>query len=360
MKKNNSRKKVLVAMSGGVDSSVAVYLLKKAGYEVAGVFLHFWKDDKAPKKSENRCCSLESLLDAKAVAAKLEVPLYTFNYSDLFKKEIVDYFLSEYASGRTPNPCVACNKKVKIGQLLKQTRALGYDYLATGHYLNLEKKGQEMIVKRARDNKKDQSYFLYTFTQDELKHLMFPLGRYLKPQVRKIARSADLIVASKSESQDICFLSGDHNDFLKRYLNLVPGDIIFKDENKKIGRHQGLPLYTIGQRRGLVGGIGPFYVSGFDYDKNILYVVKEWNQLSLYSSEFIVEKLNWISEKYPKKDFKCQVVIRYGHKPVTCLLSPISKNKYKVFFARKQRAVTPGQSAVFYDGKKVLGGGIIA
>lgn len=362
-KKNKNIKKspprVLVAMSGGVDSSVAAQLLKNQGYDVSGVFLHFWKDESAGEKAENRCCSLESLLDAKAVAAKIGIPLYTFNFSDQFKEAVVDNFLSEYQSGRTPNPCVVCNKKIKIGLLLRQARALGFDYVATGHYLEIKKVGREYQLFKAKDKAKDQTYFLYTFGQEELKHLLFPLGKYIKPQVRKLAEKFELTVAAKPESQDICFLSGDHNNFLKKYLKLVPGDIKVLETGEKIGEHQGLPLYTIGQRRGLVGGNGPYYVAKFDYRKNILYVVKEWNQAILYQSGLIAKKVNWLSDKLPKRAINCEAVIRYGHKAVKCTVKPKNKTDYLVEFKSKQRAVTPGQSVVFYDKKQVLGGGII-
>lgn len=363
--KNIKNKKVLIAMSGGVDSSVAACLLKSQGYDVSGVFLHFWKDESASIKVENRCCSLESLLDAKAVAAKIGIPLFTFDYSQEFKKEVVDNFLSEYQVGRTPNPCVVCNKRIKIGRLLKQARALGFDYLATGHYLKIEKRGREIALIKAKDKKKDQSYFLYTFNPEELKHLMFPLGGFKKPEVRKLATKYGLKIASKAESQDICFLSGDHNNFLRRYLKLIPGEIRLLKTEEKIGEHQGLALYTIGQRRGLVGGIGPFYVADFDYKKNILYVIKEWNDKVLYRREFMVQNVNWLNGKKLTKELKAQVVIRYGHKAINCLISPMDKKDKNnhdclVKFYRPQRAITPGQSAVFYQKEVVLGGGIIA
>lgn len=358
--KSVKKGRVLVAMSGGVDSSVAAQLLKNQGYDVAGVFLHFWKDDKAGGRGDNQCCSLESLLDAKAVAAKIGIPLFTFNYSNQFKKAVVDNFLGEYQAGRTPNPCVVCNKEIKIGLLLKQARALGYDYVATGHYCALKKIGRTQRLLKAKDKAKDQTYFLYTFTPDELNHLMFPLGGYTKPQVRKIAAKYKLAVASKGESQDICFLSGDHNNFLKRYLKLDSGDIRILETGEKIGTHLGLPLYTIGQRRGLVGGTGPYYVAQFDYQKNILYVVKEWNQDILYKTGLIVKKVNWLSGRGPKKALACEAVIRYGHKAVKCLVTPKNKTDYLVEFKVKQRAVTPGQSIVFYNKQEVLGGGIIA
>lgn len=357
--KKNQKIKVMVAMSGGVDSSVAAQLLKNQGYEVAGVFLHFWKDESAGARAENRCCSLESLLDAKAVAAKIGIPLYTFNFSEPFKKAVVDNFLSEYESGRTPNPCVICNKQVKIGLLLKHARALGFDYVATGHYLDLKKVGREVRLFKAKDKNKDQSYFLYTFSPDELKHLMFPLGVLTKPQVRKLAEKYALKVAAKPESQDICFLSGSHNNFLKKYLSLKPGDIRILGTEEKIGEHQGLFLYTIGQRRGLVGGTGPYYAAKFDYKKNILYVVKNWNENILYENELIAKKVNWLNGRAPKRTLKCQAVIRYGHPAVPCVVSQKNKNDFSVRFDKPQRAITPGQSVVFYDGRRVLGGGVI-
>src|SRR5680860_301254 len=357
IKKN--KKKVLVGMSGGVDSSVAAQLLVEQGYDVAGVFLNFWKDE-GINASENRCCSLESLLDARKVAAKIGIPLYTFDFSKPFKKMVVDNFLSEYAAGRTPNPCVICNKKIKIGRLIKYAKGLGYDYVATGHYLNISKKGSKYALYKSKDKIKDQTYFLYTFSQDELKHLLFPLGKYNKSQVRKLAAKYSLGVESKAESQDICFLSGSHNNFLKKYLELKPGPIKVFEDGKTIGRHQGLPLYTIGQRKGIeIGGTGPYYVASFDYDKNILYVVKTWNQEILYSDNLIATNVNWLPGLELKKELSCEAVIRYGHKAEKCLVIPKSKYQCLVKFKTPQRAITPGQSVVFYDKNKVLGGGLI-
>ncbi len=348
-------------MSGGVDSSVAAQLLKNQGHEVAGVFLNFWKDDKAEDKAENKCCSLESFMDAKAVANLIGIPIFSLNFAKEFKEAVVDYFLAEYAAGRTPNPCVVCNKKIKLGLLLKHARALGYDGVASGHYLKRLDKDGEARVYRAKDAGKDQSYFLYTFTQSELKYLYFPLGAYLKPQVRQIAAQYGLPTASKIESQDICFLSGAHNNFLKRYLKLQPGLIKTQEEGKVIGEHQGLPLYTIGQRRGIeIGGTGPYYVVDRDYKNNILWVVKNWNDDLLYRRDFLVEQLSWLDKKAPLLPLRCQVVIRYGHPPLNCLLEKDKlKGFLKVTLSRKTRAVTSGQSAVFYQGRRVLGGGII-
>lgn len=353
--------KILVAMSGGVDSSVAAQLLKNQGHEVAGVFLNFWKDETAPDKKENKCCSLESFLDAKKVATQIAMPIFSLNFAQKFKTAVVDYFLAEYAAGRTPNPCVACNKKIKLGLLLKHARALGYDGVASGHYLKRLDKNGEARVYRAKDANKDQSYFLYTFTQSELKHLYFPLGNYTKPQVRALAAKHGLPTASKSESQDICFLSGPHNNFLKRHLKLKPGEIKRQEDQVVVGEHQGLPLYTVGQRRGIeVGGTGPYYVAEKDEKNNILWVVRTWNDNLLYRRDFKVEAISWLDKKKPSLPLSCQVVIRYGHPAVSCRIEKGSNMKeLKVSLRQKTRAVTAGQSAVFYQGRRVLGGGII-
>jgi tRNA-specific 2-thiouridylase len=255
---------------------------------------------------------------------------------------------------------VICNKKIKIGRLIKYANSLGFDYVATGHYLKIKKVGKTYQLFKAKDKLKDQSYFLYTFNQAELKKLLFPLGEYTKSQVKKLASKFKLEVESKAESQDICFLSGAHNNFLKKYLTLKPGEIRILETEKKIGEHQGLPLYTIGQRRGIeIGGTGPYYVAKFDYQRNILYVANTWNDEVLYRKSLLAKKVNWLSGQAPKNNFSCQAVIRYGHKPVSCRVIKQKNNIYLVEFARKQRAITPGQSVVFYDKKRVLGGGII-
>lgn len=353
--------KILVAMSGGVDSSVAAQLLKNQGHEVAGVFLHFWKDETAPDKAENKCCSLESFLDAKTVAAKIGIPIFSFNFAREFKAAVVDYFLAEYAAGRTPNPCVVCNKQIKLGLLLKHARALGYDGVASGHYLKRLDRERETHVFRAKDAHKDQSYFLYTFTQSELKHLYFPLGNYTKPQVRALAAKYGLPTASKSESQDICFLSGPHNNFLKRHLQLKPGKIKRLEDGVVIGEHQGLPLYTVGQRRGIeIGGTGPYYVSEIDHATNTLWVVRTWNDQLLYRRDFKVVGASWLDRKAPVLPLRCQVVIRYGHPPVACVVAKGKRaGELLVHLRQATRAVTVGQSAVFYQNRRVLGGGVI-
>lgn len=353
--------KVMMAMSGGVDSSVAAQLLKNQGYDVTGIFLNFWKDEKMGAKAENKCCSLESLLDAKAVANKIGIPLHSFNFAKEFKATVVDNFLEEYAAGRTPNPCVLCNKKIKIGLLLDYARNMGFDYVATGHYLKIKDVAGERRVYKAKDSKKDQSYFLYTFNQKQLKHLMFPLGGYDKPKVRKLAEKYGLITAAKPESQDICFLSGPHNDFLKRYLKLKPGPIKLLETGEEIATHQGLPLYTIGQRRGIeIGGNGPYYVAKVDYETNTLFVVRQWDEGVLFAPGLTAIDINFTSGKKPTLPLKCEAVIRYGHAAVPCVITKgKTKDELEVKFKEPQRAVTPGQSVVFYDKNRMLGGGII-
>jgi tRNA-uridine 2-sulfurtransferase len=352
-------KKIVVAMSGGVDSSVAAKLLKDQGHEVVGIFLHFWKELGDNGNFENKCCSAEALLDARRVATKIGIPLYTLNFAKIFKKQIVNNFLDEYKKGKTPNPCVRCNKLVKLGFLIKQAKKLGFDFVASGHYVNLKEKNKKFIMRAAKDKTKDQSYFLYTFNQKELAHLLFPLGGYTKKQVRQLAKKFKLPVAEKKESQEICFIPDkNHNEFLKRHIKLTPGKI--KTINGKIvGSHFGLPLYTIGQRKGIeIGGTGPYYAAKMDYKKNILYVVNDGNDKILYSNKLIAKNVNWLLGDEPKFPLKCQSVIRYRHKPAECVITK-SKTNYQVKFKEPQRAVTPGQSVVFYKKDEVLGGGII-
>ncbi|MDP2736990.1 MAG: tRNA 2-thiouridine(34) synthase MnmA [bacterium] len=360
---NKNKLKIAVAMSGGVDSSVAAKILKDQGHDVVGIFLHFWKETPPFKKGgrgdlnfENKCCSAEALLDARRVADKIGIPLYTLNFAKIFKEKVVNNFLDEYKKGRTPNPCVRCNKSIKLGYLIKQAKKLGFDYVASGHYA---KKLNGKLYK-AKDKNKDQSYFLYTFNQKELAHLLFPLGGYTKPQVRRLAEKFKLPVAEKPESQEICFIPGkSHNEFLRRHLKLRPGKIkTVSGEN--VGCHQGLPLYTIGQRKGIaIGGTGPYYAAKMDYKKNILYVVNNWNDKLLFRNELMAKNVNWLAGVEPNLPLKCEAVIRYRHKPAKCVVTKLLKNKYQVKFNQAQRAITPGQSAVFYKNDEVIGGGII-
>ena len=343
-------------MSGGVDSSVVLGLLAKRYENLLGIFLYFWEDKDG---EENKSSSSKSLIDARAIAKKFQITLYTLNFKEKFKNQIVNYFLEEYRKGGTPNPCVKCNKFIKLGALIERAKDLGYDYVATGHYARVVQNDGKYKLLRGVDETKDQSYFLYTLNQEQLSHLLFPLGGYRKDDVRKKAEKMNLMVSRKSDSQEICFITTkSHNDFLKKNLDLKEGDI-FDMNNKKIGRHRGLPLYTIGQRKGIeLGGDGPYYVAKFDYKKNILFVTNIPDDKVMYGDQFYLKDFNWISGKEEKMPFNSEVVIRYHHKGIKCLLSKKS-GRYYVKLETPARAITPGQSAVFYNGEEVIGGGII-
>jgi len=355
----------MVAMSGGVDSSVSAFLLQKKGFDVRGVYMKINND----RRSE---------MAVKKVAKHLGIKLKIVNLRKKFEKEIISYFLKSYYFCLTPNPCVLCNKQIKFGELLKFAKRNKMDFLATGHYARLRRKfpisNFQFPIKllKSRDANKDQSYFLYTLSPGQLKHLIFPLGELTKDEVRKIA-DENGVPYIKKESQDICFLNMrgkevSTEEFLKNNLKLKCGLIKTKD-GKVVGRHHGLPLYTIGQRKGIeIGGTGPYYVTGFDRKKNILYVTSQLKDNEIFKSAFFINNINWISGKM-KFPLKCKVVVRYRQQPVKCILKKISarggsasggNNKLKVEMYAPQRAVTPGQSAVFYRGDEVLGGGIIA
>jgi tRNA-specific 2-thiouridylase len=347
--------------------------LKKQGYNVAGVFMRFWS---APEEGQgpalNKCCSFEAYADARRVAQKLGIPLYTLNMKVPFKKLVVDYFLKEYQFGRTPNPCVECNRFIKFGELLRKAKAMGAEYVATGHYArtreikNQKSKIKNYLLLKGKDKEKDQSYFLYTLTQDKLKHILFPVGEYIKPQIRQMAKKFGLSVHAKKDSQEVCFVGDSLNNFFKKYFppradqplaeKVRGGKIVEMESEKTLGKHDGLPFYTIGQRRRLALSGGPWYVVKMDAKKNIIYISRD--QKKLLSKELIAEKINWISGVVPKFPLRAKVKIRYKHKEAPCLIKKI-KNNYKIIFTKPQRAVTAGQSAVFYRGDEVLGGGII-
>ncbi len=370
-------KKVIVAMSGGVDSSVAAALLKNQGYDVSGVFMHFWHDiadklEAIDMRIENKCCSREAEESARRTAQKIGIKFYSINVSGEFKKAVVDYFLREYNRGRTPNPCIECNRKIKFGILIDKALAIGADYVATGHYARrlklkaqnqgLQRSNPKFIYKllKARDTNKDQSYFLYTLTQKKLKHCLFPIGDYTKDQVREIAKTCGFEVHSKRESQEICFVQSKYyGDFLRKYLKLVPGDIVDSNGNV-LGKHKGLPLYTIGQRRDIgIGGTGPYYVIKMDYQKNQLVVTNKKRDKNLFSKELIAEKVNWISADVPKLPLRAKAKARYRMNESPATIEKASNRDYIVRFSKAQRAIMPGQSVVFYRGSEVLGGGII-
>lgn len=339
-------------MSGGIDSSVAATLLKRVGFDVIGVFMKFWaeQDKDGLTCAGNRCCTPESERRARAVAAKLGIPFYVFNFEKEFKKRVVDYFLKEEKAGLTPNPCVACNKEIKFGLLLKKVLSLEADYIATGHYARL----RQGKLYKGKDKEKDQSYFLWQLNQRILKKILFPVGDYTKTEVRKLAKKFKLPVLDIPESQEICFIQTTINDFLKKHLKLKPGRIV-DPKGKIIGKHQGLHFYTIGQRKGIELPKGPFYVLDKDLKRNLLIVTQ--NEKDLYKKELIAKNVNWIES--PKLPLKVMAKIRYRHKPASTVISRQKNNRIKVVFAKPQRAITPGQSVVFYQGQEVLGGGII-
>jgi tRNA-specific 2-thiouridylase len=342
-----SKLKVVVGMSGGVDSSVAAALLKQVGFDVVGVFMKFWKDGKS---SDNRCCSVESEKLARLVAKKIGIPFYVLNVEKEFKKKVVDYFLAEYKGGNTPNPCVVCNKEIKFGFLIKKALSLGADFVATGHYARI----QNGKLFKGNDKEKDQSYFLWRLSQSQLKHVLFPVGGHTKSEVRKLAKKFKLPTAETPESQEVCFVQDTTNNFLKKYLKTKPGNII-DAKGKVLGKHNGLWFYTIGQRRRLEIQQGPWYVVDKDFKKNILIVSK--NKKDLVKSELIAADTIWtVPQKLP---INAEVKIRYKSAFAKAKITKLTGKGVKITFQKKQRAITPGQSAVFYKGKELLGGGII-
>ncbi|MFC1608555.1 tRNA 2-thiouridine(34) synthase MnmA [Patescibacteria group bacterium] len=347
--KEQSKNKVIIGMSGGVDSSVAAKLLQKKGYEVIGVYLDFWKDIVGKNNGYE---------DAKKVASILGIELHKVDARNEFKREVVNYFLREFQEGRTPNPCVICNPTMKFKILLEASEEFSCDFVATGHYAQI-KDGK---LFQGVDKSKDQSYFLYGLTKRQLQKIMFPLGKYTKDEVREIAYEEKLPVAEKPESQDICFIrNGDFRGFLEEHLEIEDGDII-DSEGNILGRHAGLPFYTIGQRRGInLGGNGPYYVAGKDSDKNRIIVTNEKDSEMLYEKDMIVSNVNWISDdiEFPLEMY---IKIRYRTSAIKATISPVenSTHFFKVEFSKPQKAVTPGQSAVFYGkNEAVIGGGII-
>jgi tRNA-uridine 2-sulfurtransferase len=341
------KQKVIVGMSGGVDSSVAAALLKQAGFDVIGIFMKFWKEGQA---GDNRCCSVESEKLARVVAEKIGIPFYVLNAEKDFKKAVVDYFIKEYKTGNTPNPCVVCNKEIKFGFLINKALSLGADFVATGHYARI-KNGRLL---KGKDKNKDQSYFLWQLDQKQLSHVLFPVGGYTKPEVRKLAKKFKLPTAETPESQEVCFIQDTTNNFLKKYLKTKPGNIVDMAGNI-LGKHNGLWFYTIGQRRGLEIPQGPYYAINKDFKKNILVVSKDQKDLS--KKELRARDVSFtLPQKLP---INAEVKIRYKSDFAKAKIVEDGKNKVKVVFTKPQRAITSGQSAVFYRGEELLGGGVI-
>jgi len=351
-----ARKRVAVAISGGVDSSVAALLLKESGYEVIGLHMRLWNDKKDKSGAQCDPSKLKVSFDrAEQVCNKLDILFHVIDLENEFKTHVIDYFCNEYAQGRTPNPCIACNKYIKFGLLLNRALSLGADYLATGHYAKVECCGGIYHLLKGKDSTKDQSYLLYTLDQTQLSRVIFPLGIYLKSEVRKLARQNCLPAAEEPGSQDICFVDGEYTDFLAQNIDVTEGEIVDK-RGEILGRHKGVPLYTVGQRHGL----------GF-YDGQRMYVINiepERNRIvlgteeELYSEKLVAKKINWVSGKAPSNPMDVAVKIRYKSPEVLATLYP-DLSSAKVQLHQPQRAITPGQSVVFYQNDEVIGGGII-
>lgn len=338
-------------MSGGVDSSLAALLLKEAGYAVTGVTMCLGIRQNGDRSS---CCGGDAIEDAKRVCGQLEVPHFVFDFAQLMEELVISKFTAEYLSGRTPNPCVDCNRYLKFGSLLDRARAMGFDYLATGHYARIEQTDNAWHLKRPEDKNKDQTYFLYPIKKDDLPRVLFPLGNLSKADVRILAKNAGLHVAQKAESQDICFVTtGNYRQFFEeRNLSAAPGNIVDK-EGKVLGRHQGIIYYTIGQRSGLgISAKAPLYVLRFDAHTNSILV---GNKEDLYASGLIAGDLNFLTDQFPEE---VEAKIRYRKKPARCTLRN-DGGKLKVIFKEAQESITPGQAIVFYNGDEVLGGAVI-
>ncbi len=371
----------MVAMSGGVDSSLVAALLHEAGHAVTGVTMHLWDGDDE-RLAESLCCSQEMTESARRVCAQLDIPYYVFNYQQEFRRHVIEYFLKEYAHGFTPNPCLECNREIKFRALLTRADALGFDYVATGHYARIRRNAERRKTEdecaantrpssfvlrpssfellRALDTDKDQSYMLHMLQQADLARLMFPIGEYAKPQVRAMAAERGLASADRPESQDICFVpGGDYRNLLReeRADSLRPGPIVDM-QGRELGRHEGLPLYTIGQRRGLgIAASQPLYVTALDATRNALVVGP---QAALDRRALDATQVTFVGAEWPTAPFDCQAQIRSHAAPVAARVTPNAPGHIHVEFARPQRAVSPGQAVVLYDGDVVLGGGRIS
>ena len=353
------KKRVVVAMSGGVDSSVTAALLKRDGYEVMGVTMRLSEpiEDRASKS----CCPQDSFEDARRVAEVIGIPHYVADFRELFRRRVVDNFLTTYAEGRTPNPCIECNRHIKFGAFLRRATELGADYIATGHYARItaDSDGQYRL-RMGKDRRKDQSYVLYTLPIESLAHILLPLGEYEKTATREMAEEMHLPVAKKPDSQEICFIpKSGYREFLRQNMpeSLQCGDIVDTKGNV-LGRHEGVPLYTIGQRRGLgIAADYPLYVAGLDIEKNRVIV---GGNDDVFAEELTAKDWNWLdaSCRY-KETIRCTAKIRYQHKAAECVAVQRNNGIVQVRFDAPQRAITPGQAVVLYDGDVVLGGGII-
>ena len=354
-----SKQRVVVAMSGGVDSAVAAGLLAREGYDVIGITMRLWtaEDPDAPR-GKKRCCSVEDTGDARAAADAIGIPHYVLNMEREFQERVVGYFVDEYARGRTPNPCLACNEHLKFRALLDRAVAFGADYLATGHYARIERRDDgTFTLRRAVDEAKDQSYVLYTMGQAELAKTLFPVGGYSKPAIRALAAEMRLALADKPDSADICFVpDGDYKAFVRQRLGPQAG-VIVDAAGAVIGEHEGVAGFTVGQRRGIGVATGEKrFVTAIDPTRQVVTIGDE---SELMSGGLVTERVNWLAGAAPSDDIRCDVKIRYRTPAAPATVTPLPDGSARVRFDRPQRAITPGQAAVFYRGDEVLGGGAI-
>ena len=355
-------KKVVIVMSGGVDSSVAAWLLKEQGYEVVGVTMQIWQEEEETVQEENGgCCGLSAVEDARRVAWQLGIPYYVMNFRKEFKANVMDYFVEEYLHGRTPNPCIACNRYVKWESLLKRSLEIGADYIATGHYARIEQlpNGRYAIRKSATDTK-DQTYALYNLTQEQLSHTLMPVGAYTKDQIREFAQKLDLQVAHKADSQEICFIPDhDYAKFIEENTDakLEKGNFVDVHGNV-LGRHEGITHYTVGQRKGLNLAMGhPVFVTEIRPETNEV-VIGEAEDV--FSDYLVCDRVNWMAvDGLHGEEMLVTAKIRYSHKGAPCRIRELEDGRVECRFLEKVRAITPGQAVVFYDGDYVVGGGTI-
>ena len=351
--------KVLIAMSGGVDSSVAAFLMKEQGCQCIGATMKLFHNEDIGVKRTKTCCSLEDVEDARSVAFRLGIPYYVFNFSDDFKGQVIDRFIAAYERGTTPNPCIDCNRYLKFERLYERARILGCDAIVTGHYARIEQENGRWLLKKSLDESKDQSYVLYSLTQEQLAHTRLPLGAMHKSETRRIAEEQGFYNADKPDSQDICFVpNGDYAGFISRFTghDCPAGDFV-DEEGHVLGRHKGIVHYTVGQRKGLgIAADAPLYVKQIDAASNR--VVLSGNE-SLFSRELTANDFNWIAYDVPPRELRASARVRYHQREQAATVTVLGDGRVHLVFDEPQRAITPGQAVVLYDGDTVLGGGTI-